>query len=134
MWQCLYAEQNRDRDVNHRMIVTSEMIAIFQLIEKREEEIDQKIVRNEDAIEGKATVSDVSTKLFSVKIVTNEGIATRARIVMARNGDEDDDLFHDHHVPRRLLLAVMVSFEEVLVTNIVDITLEFLSTTSCIIG
>ena len=123
MWQCLYAEQNRDRDVNHRMIVTSEMIAIFQLIEKREEEIDQKIVRNEDAIEGKASASGVSTKLFSVKIVTNVGIATRAKIVMARNEDEDDDLFHDHHVPRRLLLAVMVSFEEVLVINIVDMIL-----------
>ena len=113
MWQCQFAVQNRDRDVNHRMIVTSEMIAIFQLIEKREEEIDLKIVRNEDAIEGKASVSDFSTKLFLVKIVTNVGIATRAKIVMARNEDEDDDLFHDHHAPRRLLLAVMVSFEEV---------------------
>ena len=40
---------------------------------------------------------------------------------MARNEDEDDDLFHDHHVPRRLLLAVMVSFEEVLdVGDILD--------------
>ena len=48
-----------------------------------------------------------------MKIVTNVGIATRAKIVMARNEDEDDDLFHDHHAPRRLLLAVMVSFEEV---------------------
>ena len=55
-----------------------------------------------------------------MKIVTNVGIATRAKIVMARNEDEDDDLFHDHHAPRRLLLAVMVSFEEVLVTNIID--------------
>ena len=105
------------------MIVTSEMIAIFLLIEKREEEIDLKIVRNEDAIEGKASVSDFSTKLFLVKIATNVGIGTRAKIVMARNGDEDDDLFHDRHVPRRLLLAVMVSFDEVLVTNIVDMTL-----------
>lgn len=83
------------------MIVTSEMIAIFQLIEKREEEIDLKIVRNEDVIEGRASASGVSTKLFSVKIVTNVGIATRAKIVMARNEDEDGDLFHDHHVPRR---------------------------------
>ena len=43
-----------------------------------------------------------------MKIVINEEIATRAKIVMARNEDEDDDLFHDHHVPRKLLLAVMV--------------------------
>ena len=51
----------------------------------------------------------------------NVGIATRAKIVMARNEDEDDDLFLDHHVPRRLLLAVMVSFEEVLdVGDILD--------------
>ena len=54
MWQCQYAVQNQDRDVNHRMIVTSEMIVTFQLIEKKEEEIDLKIVRNEDEIEGKA--------------------------------------------------------------------------------
>ena len=54
VWQCQYAVQNRDRDVNHRMIVTSEMIVTFQLIEKREEEIDLKIVRNGDVIEGKA--------------------------------------------------------------------------------
>ena len=54
VWQCQYAVQNRDRDENRHMIVTSEMIAIFQLIEKREEEIDLKIVRNEDVIEGKA--------------------------------------------------------------------------------
>ena len=56
-----------------------------------------------------------------MKIGINVGIATRAKIVMARNEDEDDDLFHDHHVPRRLLLAVMVSFEEVLdVGDILD--------------
>ena len=56
-----------------------------------------------------------------MKIGINVGIATRAKIVMARNEDEDDDLFLDHHVPRRLLLAVMVSFEEVLdVGDILD--------------
>lgn len=43
------------------MIVTSEMIVTFQLIEKREEEIDLKIVRNGDVIEGKFSVSDFST-------------------------------------------------------------------------
>ena len=57
---------------------------------------------------------------FLVKIVINVEIATRAKIVMARNGDEDDDLCHDHHVPRRLLLAVLVSFEQFLVTNIIE--------------
>ena len=49
-----------------------------------------------------------------MKIGINVGIATKAKIVMARNEDEDDDLFHDHHVPRKSLLAVMVSSEEVL--------------------
>ena len=33
---------------------------------------------------------------------------------MARNVDVDDDLFHDLHAPRKLQLAVMVSFKEVL--------------------
>ena len=56
-----------------------------------------------------------------MKIGINVGIATRAKIVMARNEGEDDDLFHDHHVPRKSLLAVMVSSEEVLdVDDILD--------------
>ena len=56
-----------------------------------------------------------------MKIGINVGIATKAKIVMARNEDEDDDLFHDHHVPRKSLLAVMVSSEEVLdVDDILD--------------
>ena len=49
-----------------------------------------------------------------MKIVINEGNAIRAKIVMAKNVDVDDDLFHDLHAPRRLQLAVMVSFKEVL--------------------
>ena len=49
-----------------------------------------------------------------MKIVINEENATRAKIVMARNVDVDDDLFHDLHAPRKLQLAVMVSFKEVL--------------------
>ena len=52
VWQCRFAEQNRDRDENHPMIATREMIVIFPLIEKREEEIDLKIGRSEDVIEG----------------------------------------------------------------------------------
>ena len=56
VWQCQFDEQNRDRDESHHTIVINEMIVIFLLIEKREEEIDLKIVRNEDVIEGEFSV------------------------------------------------------------------------------
>ena len=56
MWQCQFDEQNRDREESHHTIVINEMTVIFLLIEKREEEIDLKIVRNEDVIEGEFSV------------------------------------------------------------------------------
>ena len=56
VWQCQFDEQNRDREESHHTIVINEMTVIFLLIEKREEEIDLKIVRNEDVIEGEFSV------------------------------------------------------------------------------
>ena len=56
VWQCQFDEQNRDREESHHTVVINEMTVIFLLIEKREEEIDLKIVRNEDVIEGEFSV------------------------------------------------------------------------------
>ena len=109
VWQCQFVEQNRVRDANHHTIVINEMIVIFLLIEKREEEIDLKIVRNEDVIEGESSVFRIFFKYGSVKIVINDGIAIRVKIVMAKNEDEEDVLFQDLHELRKSLLVVMVS-------------------------
>ena len=45
-----------------------------------------------------------------VKIVINDGIVIRVKIVTAKNEDEEDVLFQDPHELRKSLLVVMVSF------------------------
>ena len=50
-------------------------------------------------------------KLYAlVKIVINDAIVIRVKIVTAKNVDEEDGLFQDLQELRRLLLVVMVSF------------------------
>ena len=49
-------------------------------------------------------------KYVLVKIVINEEIAIRVKIVTAKNEDEEDVLFQDLQELRKSLLVVMVSF------------------------